>query len=214
MIHNLSQTNSLVSQFVSEIRNAEIQQDRMRFRKNMERLGEIFAYEISKHLPWSSKEVITPFGIADCSVLVEQPMLITILRAGLPLHQGILNFFDKADNGFISAYRKHSKDGNFQIEIEYMSCPNLNNKIVIVSDTMLASGASMALVIKELRTLGNPKHIHIVSAISCSIGIEHVRKNLSNYTIWTAAIDEELTAKALIVPGLGDAGDLSYGEKF
>lgn len=213
MIHNLSQHHSLVSQFVSEIRDAEIQQDRLRFRKNMERLGEIFAYEISKHLLWTKKEVTTPLGIANCSVLSEQPVLATILRAGLGLHQGLLNFFDKADNAFISAFRKHGRDGKFEIEMEYVTCPDLNDRILIISDPMLATGASMALTIKELHTFGIPKHTHIVTAIACTTGIEYVRKSLSNCTVWAAAIDEELTAKAYIVPGLGDAGDLAYGEK-
>lgn len=213
MIHDLSQTNSLAGHFISEIRDAEIQKDRLRFRKNMERLGEIFAYEISKTFHWTKKEVTTPLGISQCSVLTEHPVLATILRAGLPLHQGLLNFFDYADNAFISAYRKHGKDGTFEIELEYISCPDLNDRTWIISDPMLATGASMALTLQQLQQLGTPRHIHIVCAIASTVGIAHIQKSLPNITIWAGAIDEELTAKAFIVPGLGDAGDLAFGEK-
>lgn len=213
MLHNLSETNSLVSQFVSELRDVQTQNDRLRFRRNMERLGEIFAYEISKYLDWDEKEITTPLGTAKHKVLAEQPVLATILRAGLPLHQGLLNFFDSADNAFIAAYRKHNKDGTFYINLEYLTSPSLAGRIVILSDPMLATGASLVLTIQELMKEGAPKHIHIVTAIACTIGIEHVKRHLPNVTLWTGAVDDELTAKAYIVPGLGDAGDLSFGEK-
>ena len=213
MLHNLSESNSLVSQFVSELRDVEIQKDRLRFRRNMERLGEIFAYEISKHLDWEEKEITTPMGTAKHMLLTEQPVLATILRAGLPLHQGLLNFFDSADNAFIAAYRKHSKDGTFIINLEYITSPSLTGRTVILSDPMLATGASLVLTIQELMKESQPKHIHIVTAIACTVGVEHVKRHLPNVTIWTGALDNELTAKAYIVPGLGDAGDLSFGEK-
>jgi uracil phosphoribosyltransferase len=213
MLYNLSETNSLVSQFVSELRDVNVQKDRLRFRRNMERLGEIFAYEISKHLDWEEKEITTPLGTANHKVLAEQPVLATILRAGLPLHQGVLNFFDSADNAFIAAYRKHNKDGTFYINLEYLTSPSLAGRTVILSDPMLATGASLVLTIQELLKEGEPKHIHLVTAIACTVGIEHVKRHLPNVTLWAAAVDNELTAKAYIVPGLGDAGDLSFGEK-
>lgn len=213
MIHNLSDTNSVAVQFVAELRDVNVQGDRMRFRRNMERLGEIFAYEISKELEWEDCEVATPLGIARAKALKEQPVLATILRAGVPLHQGLLNFFDKADNAFIAAYRKHNKDGSFFINLEYLTSPPLAGRTVILSDPMLATGASLVLTIQELLKEGEPKRIHIVAAIASTTGINHVKSNLPNVTIWTGAIDNELTAKSYIVPGLGDAGDLAFGEK-
>ena len=215
MVHNLSNQNPLIGEFISELRNIEVQTDRMRFRRNLERLGEIFAYEISKKMPTKMKSVQTPLGISECMVLEEQPVLATILRAGLPMHNGLLSMFDKAENAFISAYRKHHKSGKFTIKVEYVSCPDLEDRILILSDPMLATGASIVLTIKQLLEYGNPSHIHIVVAIACSIGIDEIRKNFSSdrVTIWTGVIDEELTAKGYIVPGLGDAGDLSFGEK-
>lgn len=213
MIHNLSDTNSVAVQFVAELRDVNVQGDRMRFRRNMERLGEIFAYEISKELEWEDYEVTTPLGIARAKALKEQPVLATILRAGVPLHQGLLNFFDKADNAFIAAYRKHNKDGSFFINLEYLTSPPLAGRTVILSDPMLATGASLVLTIQELLKEGEPKRIHIVAAIASTTGINHVKSNLPNVTIWTGAIDNELTAKSYIVPGLGDAGDLAFGEK-
>lgn len=213
MLHNLSETNSLASQFVSELRDVNIQKDRFRFRKNMERIGEIFAYEISKFLDWEEREITTPLGTAKHRLLAEQPVLATILRAGLPLHQGLLNFFDNADNAFIAAYRKHSKDGTFFINLEYLTSPSLAGRIVILSDPMLATGSSLVLTIQELMKEGEPKHIHIVSAIASTVGIDYVKRHLPDVTIWAAAVDNELTAKAYIVPGLGDAGDLAFGEK-
>jgi len=213
MIHNLSKNNPLVGQFLSEIRHTEIQQDRLRFRKNLERLGNILAYEISKTFPTKMQEVSTELGIADCYVLGEQPGLATILRAGLPLHNGMLQFFDKADNAFISAYRKHHKSGKFTIKLEALSCPDLDNRILILCDPMLATGASMSVTLKQLLEQGTPKKVHIATVIACSVGIDKIRTQFPNVHIWTAAIDEELTAKGYIVPGLGDAGDLAFGEK-
>jgi uracil phosphoribosyltransferase len=213
MIVNLSEQHSLIGQWLSEIRSSEIQQDRMRFRRNLERIGEVAAYEISKLLPYEAKDFTTPMGIATCNVLQEQPVLATILRAGLPLHQGLLNFYDKADNAFISAYRKHTRDGSFEISLEYLSCPSLVNRILILSDPMLATGASLVKSIEYLLEHGKPKEIHVVVAIACTIGIEYVRRNVDHLHIWAGDIDDELTAKGYIVPGLGDAGDLAFGNK-
>ena len=213
MIVNLSQQHSLITNWIAEIRSADIQKDRLRFRRNLERIGEAAAYEISKVLPFVEKEVQTPLGIADCKVLKEQPVLATILRAGLPLHQGLLNFFDQADNAFISAYRKHNKDGSFEISLDYVSCPELENRVVIISDPMLATGSSLVKTIHFLKEEGRPREIHIVAAIACTVGIEYVKREEPNVTIWCGDIDDELTAKGYIVPGLGDAGDLAYGNK-
>ena len=213
MIVNLSQQHSLVSNWIGELRDVDIQNDRMRFRRNLERIGEVAAYEISKVLPFVEKEIQTPLGIADCKIMKEQPVLATILRAGLPLHQGLLNFFDKADNAFISAYRKHNKDGSFEISLDYVSCPELENRVVIISDPMLATGASLVKTIHFLKEEGNPREIHIVTAIACTVGIEYVKREQSSVTIWCGDIDDELTAKGYIVPGLGDAGDLAFGVK-
>lgn len=185
----------------------------MRFRTNLERIAEVIAYEISKVLPFKETETETPLGTATSKMLKEQPVLATILRAGLPMHNGLLNYFDKADNAFIAAYRKHEKDGSFEIKLEYMSCPDLEDRIVIISDPMLATGASLVKTIHFLKEEGKPKEIHIVSAIACSIGIEYVKREEPSVTIWCGDIDEELTAKSYIVPGLGDAGDLAYGVK-
>lgn len=213
MVINLSAENSLLNTWVSELRHTEIQTDRMRFRKNLERIGEVMAYEISKTLEWEEKEIPTPLGVSVGKVLKEQPVLATILRAGLPFHQGVLNFFDKADNAFISAYRKHHRDGSFEISIEYVSCPDIDDRVLIISDPMLATGASLVKTLQSLKIEGKPKEIHIASAIACTVGIEFVRRENPNVSIWCGAIDEELTAKGYIVPGLGDAGDLSFGSK-
>lgn len=213
MIINLSQQHSLVSNWVAEIRDESVQSDRMRFRRNLERIGEVAAYEISKVLPFAEREVQTPLGIANCKLMSAQPVLATILRAGIPLHQGLLNYFDKADNAFISAYRKHHKDGSFEISLEYISCPELDNRVLIISDPMLATGASMVKTIHFLKEEGTPVEIHIVAAIACTVGIEYVKREQPSVTIWCGDIDDELTAKGYIVPGLGDAGDLAYGAK-
>lgn len=213
-VHILNQKPSIINQYLAEIRDVNIQHDRMRFRKNMERIGEIMAYEISKHLEWKVSDVTTPLGIAKVPVFSSQPVLATILRAGLPVHQGLLNYFDKAENAFISAYRKHSDNGSFDIHIEYLSSPVLNNKTVILSDPMLASGASMVLGYQALLKKGTPTHVHIVSVLGSAEGVEYVKKNLpSNTTLWLAAVDAELNSHKYIVPGLGDAGDLAFGEK-
>ena len=213
MVINLSEKHSLISNWVSELRNVEVQADRMRFRRNLERIGEAIAYEISKILPFEEKEIQTPLGTATCKLLKDQPVLATILRAGLPLHQGLLNAFDKADNAFISAYRKHHKDGSFEISLDYISCPDMENRVVIISDPMLATGSSLVKTIHFLKEEGRPKEIHIVAAIACTVGIEYVKREEPSVTIWCGDIDDELTAKGYIVPGLGDAGDLAFGTK-
>lgn len=214
MIVNLSEQHSLVSNWVSELRDVNVQGDRMRFRRNLERIGEIAAYEISKELPWKIQETPTPLGIHESKVLVEQPVLATILRAGVPLHHGMMNYFDKADNAFISAYRKHHRDGSFEINLQYMSSPSLEDRIVIISDPMLATGASLVKTIQYIKNEGNPKAIHIVAAIACTVGIEFVHREAGDQIkIWCGDIDDELTAKGYIVPGLGDAGDLAFGIK-
>ena len=205
---------SVFNQFIAEIRDVNIQKDRLRFRRNMERCGEIMGYELSKELAFEKKEVITPLGVSEEQVLKEQPVLITILRAGLPLHQGLLNVLDHADNGYISAFRKHHKDGTFDIELEYLACPSLKDRIVILSDPMLATGSSMVLAYKALLEKGKPKHCHIVSLIASAEGVEYTKKNLPpNSTLWLGAVDQEMTAQSYIVPGLGDAGDLAFGAK-
>jgi uracil phosphoribosyltransferase len=213
MVINLSEKYSLVSNWVAELRDVEIQKDRMRFRRNLERIGEVVAYEISKKMRYTEKEIETPLGTAVSKLLAEEPVLATILRAGIPMHQGMLNFFDKADNAFISAYRKHNKDGTFEISIEYISCPDLEGRIVIISDPMLATGSSLVKTIQYLKDEGNPREIHIVCAIACTVGIEYVKREEPSVIIWCGAIDDELTAKGYIVPGLGDAGDIAFGVK-
>ena len=214
MVTNLSTKHSLISNWISELRSTDIQTDRMRFRRNLERIGEAIAYEISKTLPWEDKEIQTPLGIHTSKVLADQPVLATILRAGLPLHQGLLNYFDRADNAFISAYRKHHRDGSFEINLEYFSSASLENRVLIVCDPMLATGASLAATLQTLKGNGNPSQIHIVSAIAASVGIEYVTREFGEKLyIWCGDIDDELTAKGFIVPGLGDAGDLAFGPK-
>ena len=215
MVHNLSQNNSIFTQFLNEIRDENIQKDGMRFRRNMERIGEIFAYEISKTLNYQPSETITPLGTAETVKLSEEPVVATILRAGLPMHFGILNYFDKAQNAFVSAYRKHHKDNTFEIALEYVACPDLTDKVVILCDPMLATGSSMVLTYKALLAKGKPRHTHLATAIASQQGVDYVKSHMpdSNFTLWCGAIDEELTAQAYIVPGLGDAGDLAFGSK-
>ena len=190
-----------------------MQCDRMRFRRNLERIAEVAAYEISKKLEWEEKEITTPLGIANCKVLVSQPVLATILRAGLGMHTGLLNYFDKGENAFISAYRKHNPDGSFDISLEYMSSPEIDGKVVIISDPMIATGASLVKAIQSLKDEGVIKELHIVCAIACTVGLEYVLREQPKATIWCGDIDDELTAKGYIVPGLGDAGDLAFGQK-
>ena len=213
MVRVLAETNSVANNFLAELRDVELQKDGLRFRRNLERLGEIFAYEISKTLDFNETEVITPLGTATVKKSEKNIVLATILRAGLPMHQGMLNYFDFAGNAFISAYRKHHKDGSFEINLQYITCPDLNNSVLIITDPMLATGQSIAKTLKELTRYGKPKSIHIVSAIAAREGVDHVHRYLPSAHLWLGDIDEELTAKTYIVPGLGDAGDLSFGEK-
>lgn len=215
MVHILSQQHSIFNQFIAELRDTSIQGDSMRFRKNLERIGEIISYELSKTLEYEHRETTTPLGIAQTSHLTSQPVIATILRAGLPMHMGVLNYFDKANNAFISAYRKHHKDNSFDIHVEYVSSPSIDGKVLIMCDPMIATGSSVVLAYKAILAKGTPKHVHIVSAISSKQGVDYVKANMptQNFTIWCGAVDEELTAHCYIVPGLGDAGDLAYGEK-
>lgn len=214
-INVLGGTNSLFNQFLAELRDEKTQSDSLRFRRNLERIGQLFAYEISKSLDYTAREVTTPLGVIEMQVIREIPVLATILRSGLPLHQGILSYFDKAGSAFVSAYRKVYKDGHFKIHIDYSSCPDINGEVLILSDALLATGVSMELCYKEMLTYGIPMHTHLVTVLASSEGIDHLRKNLStsDITFWTGAIDEEMTAQAFLVPGLGDAGDLAFGKK-
>ena len=214
-IINLGKQNSIFNNFIREIRDINIQNDSMRFRRNIERMGEIFAYEISKRMDYEAKEITTPLGISIENIILEKPVLATILRAGLPLHQGLLNYFDSSNNTFISAYRKHKKGGDFEIKIEYMASPELEGETVILCDPMLASGNSMVLAIQALLLKGNPKHVHVVALIASSEGIQYLKENspVKNWTLWIGAEDSEMTSQSYIVPGLGDAGDLAFGEK-
>lgn len=213
--HVLAGKGTLIDRFVAELRDVEVQHDRMRFRRNLERIGEVTAYEISKHLNWESTTVTTPLGEAESMKMPDRPVLATILRAGLPLHQGLLNYFDDADNAFISAYRSaHEKDGSFDVHVEYLSSPSIDGRVIILADPMLATGLSMVLGYRALLRKGTPAHVHIVTAIASVQGQEYLERHLpDNCTLWMAARDEELTAHSYIVPGLGDAGDLAYGIK-
>lgn len=214
-VRNLGLENSIFNQYISELRNVDVQGDRMRFRRNLERLGQIFAYEISKTFQYKPVEVTTPLGTKTMYLMEEQPILATILRAGLPMHQGMLDIFDHADNAFISAFRKHYVDGTFDIQIDYMSSPEMENRILIICDPMLATGQSMICTFNEIMATGAPKYLHVVSAIASTQGVQYLQDNLpdTNCTIWLGAVDDELTAQSYIVPGLGDAGDLAYGSK-
>lgn len=215
MIINLGEVNSLLCRFIAEIRDERIQADRMRFRRNLERIGEIFAYEISKKLRYSDTDVQTPLGIARMNIPEEGVVLATILRAGLPFHQGFLNYFDTAGNAFISAFRKYHQDGTFDIKFAHLSSPGLDGKVLVLADPMLASGSSVVLSYKALLSKGVPSHTHVVSIIASKEGIAYLKKHVPSrkMTIWTGAIDDELTVKGYIVPGLGDAGDLAFGAK-
>jgi uracil phosphoribosyltransferase len=213
MVHNFSKEHSLISNWVSELRNIDIQKDRMRFRRNLERIAEVIGYEISKGMETIDAEITTPMGVAKCKVLKDQPVLATILRAGLAMHNGLLSYFDRADNAFLSAYRKHNADGSFEILLEYMSCPPIDGRVVIVSDPMLATGASLVKAIQYIREAGNIKELHVVCAIAATKGIETLLAAEPNATIWCGCIDDDLSAKGYIIPGLGDAGDLAYGSK-
>ncbi len=215
MVKNLGIQKSILNQYIAEVRDEVVQQDSMRFRKNLERIGMYFGMKISEQLDYEMKEIGTKLGVAEGQVLKEYPVLASILRAGLPLHQGLLQVFDKSENAFISAYRKYHKDGRFSIQIEYASSPELDGKVLVLTDAMVATGASMVLTYKELLHKGKPRHTHIVTVLASSEGLEYLNRNLpsSEVTIWLGAVDEELTAQAYIVPGLGDAGDLAFGEK-
>ncbi|WP_439694695.1 uracil phosphoribosyltransferase [Mucilaginibacter sp. AW1-7] len=213
MIFVLNKTNTIANQFLAELRDAEIQQDKARFRRNQEKLGQILAYEISKTLHYQTKEVQTPLGIANINTPADQPVLGTILRAGLPFHQGFMHYFDQSESAFITAYRKVKRGGSFLIQVDHISTPNLDDKILILCDTMLATGQSLVSVCKELMAQYNIKELHIAAVIASTVGIAHVRANLPKAKLWVCAIDEEMTSKAYIVPGLGDAGDLAFGEK-
>lgn len=215
MVYELVKQHSVASHFLAELRDVEVQGDAMRFRRNLERIGEVLALELSRTLSYEDREVNTPLGVAPVKSLCEQPVLATILRAGLPMHQGMLNYFDRADNAFVSAYRKHRKgEDTFEIEVEYLSSPSLEDRVLVLCDPMLATGQSMVLVYRALLRLGIPKTLHVVSAIASAEGLEYARRHLPAGTrFWIGAIDEEMTAQAYIVPGLGDAGDLAYGKK-
>lgn len=216
-INELSKTNSILSTFISELRDVKIQKDRMRYRRNLERLGEVFAYEISKTLEYENTKVTTPLGVADVSLLKDQPIIATIFRAGIPFHQGFLNYFENADSAFVSARRieqEQQKGLDFEIQVGYVSTPSLENKTLFVVDPMLATGLSLVAVYKALAEYGKPKHTHVAAIVASKQGVEHAKKSLpENTTLWLGVIDEKLNDHGYIVPGLGDAGDLAYGER-
>jgi len=215
LVRVLGQNHSILNQYIAEIRDVEIQKDHLRFRKNLERIGELFAFEISKEMAYEEKEVPTPLGIANVPVLKEYPVLATILRAGLPFHQGFLHVFDQSANAFISTYRMPHKDGSFSMSIEYASTTPIEGKVLIICDTMMASGSSMVYTYKELISKGKPSHTHLVTILACMEGLNHLKQSLPqrDITIWTGVVDEELTAQLFLVPRLGDAGDLAFGIK-
>ena len=216
MLHILNSQNTVLNKFVAEIRDKSIQKDSMRFRRNLERIGEVMAYEISKTFEYAVKVVETPLGEASVAMISDQVVIATILRAGLPFHQGFLNYFDDAQNAFVSAYRKSTKDGKFTVKVEYISCGELEGKTLLLVDPMLATGSSLVLAYNALcEKGGTPKYTHVAAGIASEQGIDYVSKNMPRQatTIWAAAVDEELTSRSYIVPGIGDAGDLAYGEK-
>ena len=214
-IHDLSLQNSLLNTFISEIRDVNIQRDSMRFRRNIERIGEILGYEMSKILSYKKSTIKTPLGNCDIHLLNNDIVLCSVLRAGLPLHNGLLNYFDTAENAFISAYRHHKDNSeDFEIIVEYLACPSLENKTLILADPMLATGQSLVSTFKALKPFGVPKAIHLVSVIGAKEGVDYIQNYFDKKThLWIAAIDEHLNEKGYIIPGLGDAGDLSFGEK-
>jgi uracil phosphoribosyltransferase len=213
MIKILSESNSIASEYMAEMRDKQIQQDRLRFRHNVERLGELMAYEISKTFNYSANDVETPLGVASANISSDNVVIGSILRAGIPFHNGMLRILDKAGNAFFTAYRKHHKDGSFEIKMEYMTCPDLQDTVLILADPMLATGASVARVLQSIKECGIPSKIHLASIISSRYGIEYMERHFPDVQLWTIAMDEELTAKSYIVPGLGDAGDLMFGPK-
>ena len=214
-VYTLFDKNSIFNRFIAEMRDVHIQKDAPHFRRNLERVGEIFAYEISKTFDYATVEIQTPLGIAACNLSEDQIVIASILRAGIPLHNGLLNYFDKAQNAFIAAYRKYGKDNKFTIQLEYMASPEIEGKVLILADPMLATGASALITYQSLLAKGKPKHSHFVSAIASKDGVAYLSRHLpkKGITLWLGAIDEELTIKSYIVPGLGDAGDLAYGNK-
>ncbi|WP_321439009.1 uracil phosphoribosyltransferase [uncultured Bacteroides sp.] len=214
-IINFGETNSILNQYVSEIRNVKVQNDRMRFRRNIERIGEIMAYEMSKEFAYSTKNIQTPLGICPVSTPDNKIVISTILRAGLPFHQGFLNYFDKAENAFVSAYRKYKDALKFEINIEYIASPRIAGKTLIITDPMLATGSSLELSYGAMLTKGNPKEIHIAAIIASKQALEYVQQVFpeEKTTIWCAAVDPEIDSHSYIIPGLGDAGDLAFGEK-
>ncbi len=213
MLTNLSATNSILGIWMRELRDASIQTDRMRFRRNIERIGEIAAYEISKTLAYGMVDVVTPMGSTGAPALKQQPVIATILRAGVPLQQGLLNYFDAADAAFVAAYRKHHRDGSFEIKQEYVTTPALDGRVLIIADTMLATGASLNLAIDAMYESGRPAETHVVTVIAATEGIAQLQRRHPEVHIWAGEVDDELTARGYIVPGLGDAGDLAYGAK-
>lgn len=214
-IINLSEGNSLLNRYVAEIRDVQIQNDRLRFRRNLERIGEIMAYEISKSFPYSLRDVQTPLGISTVSTPACEPVIATILRAGIPFHQGFLSYFDHAENAFVSAYRKYKDTLKFDIHIEYIASPRIDDKILIMTDPMLATGGSMELSFQAMLTKGKPKEIHVAAIIASQQAVDYIANSFpkDKTTIWCAAIDPTIDNHSYIVPGLGDAGDLAYGEK-
>lgn len=214
IIHNLDKTNSILNQFISEIRDISIQKDAMRFRRNIERIGEILSYELSQKLDFQDQEVQTPLGLKKVPLVSDQLVLCSVLRAGLPLHQGILNYFDQIDNAFISAYRLHTTPEIFEIKVEYLASPSLDEKILILADPMLATGSSLVAVYESLKKIGTIRQVHLVSVIAAKEGIDYVSKHFPENThLWVATVDDKLNSKGYIVPGLGDAGDLAFGNK-
>ena len=216
MIHILSKENSIFNKFIAEIRDREIQRDSMRFRRNLERIGEVMGYEISRSLNYVSRIVETPLGEASVEMISDKIVLATILRAGLPMHQGFLNYFDDAESAFVSAYRKSSKDGSFKVKVEYISNCDLTGKTLILVDPMLATGTSLVLAYEALVAKGGePLHTHVASVIASEQGVDYASRHLPSRktTLWLGAVDAELTSRAYIVPGIGDAGDLAFGEK-
>lgn len=214
--HILNRENTILNKFIAQIRDRAIQQDSMRFRRNLERIGEITAYEISRTMHYAPRVVETPLGEATVEMIDDRVVLATILRAGLPFHQGFLNYFDDAQNAFVSAYRKSHKDGSFTVKVEYISCGDLENKTLLLVDPMLATGSSLVLAYEALCEKGGmPAHTHVASVIASEQGLDYAQRHLPHQstTIWCAALDEELTSRSYIVPGIGDAGDLAYGEK-
>ena len=211
---NLSEQNSIFNTYLSEIRDEQIQKDPLRFRENIRRMGMLLGYEVSRRMDFINRSVVTPLGVAEVPSLAEQPVVASILRAGIPLHLGVLDLFDRADNAFISAYRKTNPDHSFEIEVEYLASPSLENRTLLLCDPMLATGRSMVLCYDAMKERGTPKHTHLISLIGSEEGIEHVREEIGeDVTLWIGAVDEELNAKSYIVPGLGDAGDLAFGQK-